>query len=316
MQAKINTNKDKPKDNCICKEVSSYVEASVSNMYLNCVVNIEAMELIKIDVPVKARAVCLSQSVKKPEISQKPSTKVLETKIDSDTSSDSSSSSEQLEERVKPNKTKIDETQTRIDGNKVTTTTVTTETVTVNQVTSPKSQLKGQNSFGRNSLKSINESSDSGITSPKSIFNEKTIKLHEKWEVNIHVADLPKTDSILAGGKCDPYFILFLDDKKLYGDRNLALKNTLQAKWLFELKSRELLESKIIRIEWYDKDSIGNDHHIGSSSITTLTALEEFFKGQKCFPREIEKCCKSKMNITGKHKNIKKAIVNFCIFTK
>lgn len=157
---------------------------------------------------------------------------------------------------------------------------------------------------------------DSGITSPNTTFNEKSIKLNEKWEINIHVSDLPKTDSYLAGGKCDPYFILFLDDKKIYGDRTLALKNTLQAKWLFELKSIDLLNSKIIRIEWYDKDAIGNDSHIGSSSTTTLSALEEFFKGQKMYPREIEKCCKSKMSITGKHKNIKKAFVVFSVYTK
>jgi len=120
MPINVKCKPDNPKCNCICKQVSSHAVASVSNMYLDCVVNIEAMEIIKINVPVSAKAVCIGQSVKKPEISQKPS---LVKEKDSSSGS-SSSDSDAEEESVRPKEESKTTSETIVNANKVTTTTL------------------------------------------------------------------------------------------------------------------------------------------------------------------------------------------------
>merc|ERR1712156_1402353 len=78
-------------------------------------------------------------------------------------------------------------------------------------------------------------------------------------------------DSILTGGKCDPYYIFFLDQgkgfKKMSGGTHLANKNSLKGEWKFNIFKHNIVDSKKMRIELWDRDSKWNpldkDDYIG-----------------------------------------------------
>jgi len=106
-------------------------------------------------------------------------------------------------------------------------------------------------------------------TSSKSIL----LSSRKSWPINcrfeVSVKDLPKMDSTLTGGKCDPYFKFEVDGKSLYGNSKLAKSNKLAAAWSFSIPSYSIKTSKTISVKFYDRDRIGKDELIGSVEFST-----------------------------------------------
>merc|ERR1711997_111212 len=88
-----------------------------------------------------------------------------------------------------------------------------------------------------------------------------------KLTVFINARHLPKMDSFVEGGSCDPYYNFFLDQgqgfKKVSGGPHLALKNQRKGAWSFNILKTELLKSLKMKIEFWDVDSTNKDDFIG-----------------------------------------------------
>lgn len=89
----------------------------------------------------------------------------------------------------------------------------------------------------------------------------------KKLTVFLNAKHLPKMDSFLEGGSCDPYYNFFLDQgqgfKKVSGGPHLALKNQRKGAWSFNILEAELLKSLKMKVEFWDVDSTNQDDFIG-----------------------------------------------------
>ena len=92
-----------------------------------------------------------------------------------------------------------------------------------------------------------------------SIFENKNLTLQ------VDADDIPVMDKHFEGSKCDPYFKFYMDDYFFY--QSAHQKQTLSASYIFELPEVRVVPCKNIRIEFFDKDSMGSDDVIGSVSM-------------------------------------------------
>merc|ERR1711997_920118 len=70
---------------------------------------------------------------------------------------------------------------------------------------------------------------------------------NKKITVFLNARDLPKMDSFLEGGSCDPYYVFLLDQgkgfKKVSGGPHLAIKNQRKGAWSFVIAEKEIANS-------------------------------------------------------------------------
>jgi len=89
----------------------------------------------------------------------------------------------------------------------------------------------------------------------------------KKITVFLNARDLPKMDNMFEGSSCDPYYMFYLEQgngwKKMSGGPHLAIKNQRKGAWSFVIGMKEIVNSKKIKVELWDSDSLGDDDFIG-----------------------------------------------------
>ena len=79
-------------------------------------------------------------------------------------------------------------------------------------------------------------------------------------------------DKHLEGSKADPYFKVFLDD--FYYFTSPAAKQSLQCSIVFELPGLRVSHSRVMRLDWYDKDKVGSDDPIGTVQMSVESMMK------------------------------------------
>lgn len=116
----------------------------------------------------------------------------------------------------------------------------------------------------------------------------------KKITVFLNARDLPKMDSFLEGGSCDPYYVFSLDQgkgfKKVSGGPHLAIKNQRKGAWSFVIAEKEIANSKKMKIELWDVDSSNKDDFIGDFECSSAAFLSTGgFKNAKLQGKEAKK---------------------------
>lgn len=142
--------------------------------------------------------------------------------------------------------------------------------------------------------------SQSSLSSVQSSTSAKPVsKSHSQTNIFITVRDLPKMDSFLEGGSCDPYYVFKLDGKKVAGGPHIAIINQRHGAWSFKILDSALKTARNIRVEFYDHDSISKDDFIGSFDCTVSELFTRGgFKNQKLVGKNAKK---SNVDLTFKH---------------
>jgi len=258
--------------NCFCERIESHVLARFTDMRLTGSFQIKVQEDLKIKLPLKSDCECHPvNGAAAPRPTYVPQPTPVPRR-----------------EEQKPVKA-----ETRSSYRPTSTGSSYSMTPTYEEL--PRTRLS--KNLSQSSLSSTH-SSVSAKSVPKTAPKPVT-KTHSQTNIFITVRDLPKMDSFLEGGSCDPYYVFKLDGKKVAGGAHIAIINQRHGAWSFKILDSALKTARNIRVEFYDHDSLSKDDLIGSFDCTVSELFTRGgFKNQKLAGKDAKK---ANVDLTFKH---------------
>lgn len=125
-----------------------------------------------------------------------------------------------------------------------------------------------------------------GASSSEIIPDSTALPTPEYYHIKITVRNWPDQSTRQYDGQSDPYLQFFVDGNRIYGGKKHAKSGQIQKTlnntvfWSINIAAKKIKNSKILKIEWFDKDEdvrFDYDDYIGTTEFSTLSLLGKEF---------------------------------------